>query len=171
MIWLNLSFATQKPSAIFFSNCLSVISVETHVYWHISFVSIKMRKCLAECCLLRSCFPKVHLCPLSFLTTTENLQLFHWSFVPDEDAKVKAQLEQSNKALTRELEEVKRTLSQTEQTLTSVTEQKTMYHEHIVKTSNSLMSTVKGLLGLMKKVESISHIQKCSSHPVAGLEM
>ncbi|TNM99969.1 hypothetical protein fugu_013002 [Takifugu bimaculatus] len=36
----------------------------------------------------------------------------------EEDAKVKAQLEKSNKALTRELEEVKRTLNQTEQTLT-----------------------------------------------------
>lgn len=84
---------------------------------------------------------------------------------------MKAQLEQSNKALTRELEEVKRTLSQTEQTLTSVTEQKTIYHEHIVKTSNSLMSTVKGLLGLMRKVKSITQIPKCSLHPPAGLEM
>lgn len=84
---------------------------------------------------------------------------------------MKAQLEQSNKALTRELEEVKRTLSQTEQTLTSVKEQKTIYHEHIVKTSNSLMSTVKGLLGLMKKVEAITQIPKCSLHSPAGLEM
>lgn len=93
------------------------------------------------------------------------------SFVTDEDAKVKAQLEQSNKALTRELEEVKRTLSQTEHTLTSVKEQKTMYHEHIVKTSNSLMSTVKGLLGLMKKVKFIICVHKCCSHLAVGLEM
>lgn len=70
---------------------------------------------------------------------------------------MKAQLEKSNKALTRELEEVKRTLNQTEQTLTSVKEQKTVYHDHIVKTSNSLMSTVKGLLGLMSKVEFVTH--------------
>lgn len=69
---------------------------------------------------------------------------------------MKAQLEKSNKALTRELEEVKKTLNQTEQTLTSVKEQKTVYHDHIVKTSNSLMSTVKGLLGLMSKVEFIT---------------
>lgn len=143
------------------------------MYWHISFASIKMRKgrkCLEDCCVLRSCI-QVLLWPLNFLTTTESLQLSYLSFVPDEDTKVKAQLEQSNKALTRELEEVKRTLSQTEQTLTSVKEQKTMYHEHIVKTSNSLMSTVKGLMGLMKKVESIIHIHKCCSHPVAGLQM
>lgn len=72
--------------------------------------------------------------------------------IPDEDAKVKAQLEQANKALSRELEEVKNTLSQTEQTLKTVEEQKTIYHDHMVKTSNTLMSTVKGLLVVLKKV-------------------
>lgn len=72
--------------------------------------------------------------------------------IPDEDSKVKAQLEQANKALTRELEEVKSTLSQTEETLKTVEEQKTIYHNHIIKTSNTLMSSVKGLLGVLKKV-------------------
>lgn len=73
-------------------------------------------------------------------------------FIPDEDSKVKTQLEQANKALTRELEEVKSTLSQTEQTLKTVEEQKTIYHNHIIKTSNTLMSSVKGLMGVLKKV-------------------
>lgn len=93
---------------------------------------------------------------LNFLTTTIELELCFSRFVAEEDTKVKAQLEKSNKALTRELEEVKRTLNQTEQTLTSVKEQKTIYHDHIVKTSNSLMSTVKGLLGLTSKVALMS---------------
>lgn len=91
--------------------------------------------------------------------------LIHFSLLPfccdflwliaEEDAKVKAQLEQANKALTKELEEVKSTLGQTEQTLKSVEEQKTIYHDNIVKTSNTLMSTVKGLLELMKKVQQL----------------
>lgn len=72
--------------------------------------------------------------------------------IADECGKVRAQLEQANKALTRELEVVKSTLSQTEQTLKTVAEEKTIYHEHIVKTSNTLMSTFKGLLGVLKKV-------------------
>lgn len=71
----------------------------------------------------------------------------------DEDAKAKAQLEQANKALSRELEEVKSTLSQTEQTLKTVEEQKTIYHEQIIKTSNTLMASVKGLLAVLKKDE------------------
>lgn len=70
----------------------------------------------------------------------------------EEDAKAKAQLDQANRALTRELEEVKSTLSQTEQTLKTVDEQKTIYHDHVFKTSNTLMSTVKGLLAVLKKV-------------------
>lgn len=74
------------------------------------------------------------------------------SFLPDEDAKVKAQLEQANKALSKELEEVKSTLSQTEQTLKTVEEQNTTYHDHIYKTSNTLMATVKAMLGVLKKV-------------------
>lgn len=74
-------------------------------------------------------------------------------FIPDEDAKVKAQLEQSNKALSRELEEVKSTLSLTEQTLKNAEEQKTIYHDHMSKTSSTLMSTAKGLLAVLKKVQ------------------
>lgn len=69
----------------------------------------------------------------------------------DEDAKVKAQVEQANKCLSRELEEVKSTLSQTEQTLKAVEEQKTVYHEQLSKLTGSLMSTVKGLLVVLKK--------------------
>ncbi len=72
--------------------------------------------------------------------------------IPEEDAKAKAQLEQANKALSRELEEVKSTLSQTEETLKAVEEQKTIYHDQIIKTSNTLMSSVKGLLAVLKKV-------------------
>lgn len=72
--------------------------------------------------------------------------------IPEEDAKVKVQLEQANKALSRELEEVKNNLSQTEETLKTVEEQRTIYHDHMIKTSNTLMSTVKGLLGVLKKV-------------------
>lgn len=70
----------------------------------------------------------------------------------EEDAKAKAQLEQANRALTKELEEVKSTLGQTEQTLKTVEEQKTIYYDHVFKTSNTLMSTVKGLLAVLKKV-------------------
>ncbi|KAG8000122.1 Cell division cycle and apoptosis regulator protein 1 [Nibea albiflora] len=71
----------------------------------------------------------------------------------EEDAKVKAQLEQANKALSKELEEVKSTLSQTEQSLKAAEEQKTMYHDHMSKTSHTLMSTVKGLMAVLKKDE------------------
>lgn len=73
----------------------------------------------------------------------------------DEDAKVKAQLEQANKALSRELEELKSTLSQTEQTLKTTEEQNTVYHDQIKKTSSSLMATVKGLLVVLNKDEEL----------------
>lgn len=69
----------------------------------------------------------------------------------DEDVKVKAQLEQANKALSKELEELKNLLSQTEETLKTTEERKTTYHDQLVKTSNTLMSTVKSLLAVMKK--------------------
>lgn len=72
--------------------------------------------------------------------------------IPEEDAKVKAQLEQANKILSKELEEVKSTLSQTEQSLKMVEEQKTIYHDQISKTSKTLMSTFKGLLAVLNKV-------------------
>lgn len=72
--------------------------------------------------------------------------------LPEEDAKVKAQLEQANKALSRELEEVKSSLSDTEQTLKTSEEQKTLYHDHLFKSSNTLMTTVKGMLAVLKKV-------------------
>ena len=75
----------------------------------------------------------------------------------DEDAKVKAQLEQANKALSKELEEVKTTLGQTEQNLKAEEEQKTTYHSQISKTCNSLMTTVKGLMSVMTKVH---HFEK-----------
>lgn len=71
---------------------------------------------------------------------------------PDEDAKVKAQLEQANKALSRELEEVKSTLSDTEQTLKTTEKQNVLYHDHLFKSSNTLMATVKGMLAVLKKV-------------------
>lgn len=72
--------------------------------------------------------------------------------LPEEDAKVKTQLEQANKALSQELEEVKSTLSDTEQTLKSTEEQKTIYHDQLFKSSNTLMATVKGMLAVLKKV-------------------
>lgn len=78
----------------------------------------------------------------------------------EEDAKVKLQLEQANKALSRELEDVKGNLSQTEQTLKTVEEQKTIYHDQIVKTSNTLMASFKGLMAVIKKV---SHMEKASN--------
>lgn len=73
----------------------------------------------------------------------------------DEDAKVKAQVEQANKTLIRELEEVKGTLSQTEQTLKAADEQKTIYHNQINKTSNTLTSSVKELLAVLKKDQEV----------------
>ncbi|TMS04336.1 Cell division cycle and apoptosis regulator protein 1 [Larimichthys crocea] len=72
-----------------------------------------------------------------------------------EDAKAKAQLEQANKSLSKELDEVKSTLSQTEQSLKAAEEQKTMYHDHMSKTSSTLMSTVKGLMAVLKKDEEV----------------
>lgn len=78
----------------------------------------------------------------------------------EEDAKVKLQLEQANKALSRELEDVNGNLSQTEQTLKTVEEQKTIYHDQIVKTSNTLMASFKGLMAVIKKV---SHMEKASN--------
>lgn len=71
----------------------------------------------------------------------------------DEDAKVKAQLEQANKVLSRELEEVKSVLSQTEQTLKTAEEQNVVYHDQMSKSANSLMATVKGLLAVLKQVQ------------------
>lgn len=73
----------------------------------------------------------------------------------DEDAKVKGQLEQANKSLSRELEEVKSTLSQTEQTLKAAEEQKTIYHEQMSRSATSLMSTVKGLMAVLKKDQEV----------------
>jgi len=61
-------------------------------------------------------------------------------------------LEQANKALSKELEEVKSSLGQTEETLKAAEEQKTIYHEQIRTSANTLMATVKGLLGVLKKV-------------------
>lgn len=91
---------------------------------------------------------------LTFLHSILHLTLL-LCLIPDEDAKVKAQLEQANKTLSRELEEVKSTLSQTEQTLKAVEEEKTTYHDQIIKTSNTLMSSVKGLLAVLKKVNHL----------------
>lgn len=47
---------------------------------------------------------------------------------------------------------MKSSLNQTEQTLSAVEEQKTIYHKTLNKSANSLMSTVKGLLEVLKKV-------------------
>uniref|UniRef100_A0A3Q3EWA7 Cell division cycle and apoptosis regulator protein 1 n=1 Tax=Kryptolebias marmoratus TaxID=37003 RepID=A0A3Q3EWA7_KRYMA len=73
----------------------------------------------------------------------------------EESAKVKAQLEQANKALSKELEEVKSALSQTEEALGAVKEQKKLYYELMDKSASSLMSTVKGLMEVLKKVPSV----------------
>lgn len=80
------------------------------------------------------------------------MRSFPGVFFPDEDAKVKAQLEQANKALSRELEELKSTLGDTEQTLKTTEQQNAVYHQHLFKSSNTLMATVKGMLAVLKKV-------------------
>lgn len=90
-------------------------------------------------------------CPLVSCCGSKRL-LYVNVFFPDEDAKIIAKLEQANEALTQELEEVKATLSQTEETLKGEEEQKTLYHNHMNKTCNSLMSTVKGLMAVLKQV-------------------
>lgn len=72
--------------------------------------------------------------------------------IPDDDAKVKAQLDLANKSLSQELEEVKTTLSQTEKTLKATEEQRTIYHEHLEKTCRTLMESVKGLMAVTKNV-------------------
>lgn len=66
--------------------------------------------------------------------------------------KVIAELEQAKKALTKELEEVKSTLSQTEETLSTVKEQKKIYYDLMKKSATSLMSTVKGLMEVLNEV-------------------
>lgn len=82
----------------------------------------------------------------------------------DEEVKIKAQLEQANKALSRELEEVKSTLSQTEQTLKGVKEQKMIYHDQISKTSTALMSTVKGLMAVLKQDQEVEECGDTDDH-------
>lgn len=91
----------------------------------------------------------------------------------DEDAKIKTQLEQTNKALSKELEEVKSTLSQTEQTLKAVEEQRTTYRDHMSKSANSLMATVKGLLAVLKKVHRVlpQHVSLFLFHPDSRTEL
>nr|XP_057920444.1 cell division cycle and apoptosis regulator protein 1 [Doryrhamphus excisus]XP_057920445.1 cell division cycle and apoptosis regulator protein 1 [Doryrhamphus excisus] len=69
----------------------------------------------------------------------------------DEDAKVKAQLEQDNKSLSKELEEVKSTLKQTEKTLKDAEEQKSIYREQFSKTCKTLTDTVQRLTAVMGK--------------------
>ncbi|MEQ2173814.1 hypothetical protein GOODEAATRI_001315, partial [Goodea atripinnis] len=66
-------------------------------------------------------------------------------------------LEQANKALTKELEEVTSTLSRTEETLRAVKQQKTIYYDLMSTSANSLMTTVNGLLDVLKKVCSVQH--------------
>lgn len=74
----------------------------------------------------------------------------------DEDSKVKAQVEQANTALSKELEEVKSTLSNTEQTLKVTDEQRNIYLDQISQTSNTLTSAVKELLAVLKKVQRLN---------------
>ncbi|XP_024152756.1 cell division cycle and apoptosis regulator protein 1 isoform X2 [Oryzias melastigma] len=73
----------------------------------------------------------------------------------EDDSKVKAQLEQANKAFSQELEEVKSSLSQTERTLGSVEEQRALYRELLIKSAHSLTSTVRGLLDVLKKDQEV----------------
>ncbi|XP_013879868.1 cell division cycle and apoptosis regulator protein 1 isoform X2 [Austrofundulus limnaeus] len=73
----------------------------------------------------------------------------------EESAKVIAELEQANKTLTTELEEVKSTLSQTEETLSTVQEQKTIYYDLMNKSATSLMSTVKGLMEVLNEDQEV----------------
>ncbi|XP_015799866.3 cell division cycle and apoptosis regulator protein 1 [Nothobranchius furzeri] len=73
----------------------------------------------------------------------------------EENAKVKLQLEQANNTLSRELEEVRETLRQTEETLRAAEEKKTLYHELIRKSANSLTSTVKGLMEVLAKDQEV----------------
>lgn len=78
-------------------------------------------------------------------------KLFTQDAKMEEDAKLKAQLEHANEALTKELEEVTSTLSRTEETLRAVKEQKTIYYELMRKSANSLMTNVNELLDVLRK--------------------
>uniref|UniRef100_A0A3P9ALM0 Cell division cycle and apoptosis regulator protein 1 n=1 Tax=Esox lucius TaxID=8010 RepID=A0A3P9ALM0_ESOLU len=70
----------------------------------------------------------------------------------DEDTKQIIQLVSANKALSKDLEEVKGTLSQTENSLHATEEQKTVYHDQLSRTLSSLGSAMKELQGVLQKV-------------------
>ena len=61
-------------------------------------------------------------------------------------------MEQANKALSKELEEVKGTLGLTQETLKTTEELKTTYHRQINTCAGSLTSAVKELLATLGKV-------------------
>ncbi|XP_034148520.1 cell division cycle and apoptosis regulator protein 1 isoform X12 [Esox lucius] len=69
----------------------------------------------------------------------------------DEDTKQIIQLVSANKALSKDLEEVKGTLSQTENSLHATEEQKTVYHDQLSRTLSSLGSAMKELQGVLQK--------------------
>jgi conjugal transfer/entry exclusion protein len=75
--------------------------------------------------------------------------------VPAEDTKQILQLVSDNRALSKDLEEVKGTLGQTENNFRATVEEKTVYHDQLSKTLNNLGNTIKELQGVLKKVELI----------------
>lgn len=71
-------------------------------------------------------------------------------------------MEQANKALSKELEEVKGMLGQTQENLKTTEELKTTYHQQIDKCASSLTSAVKELLATLGKD------QQAEGSPEAG---
>lgn len=73
----------------------------------------------------------------------------------DEDTKAMGSMEQANKALSKELEEVKGMLGQTQENLKTTEELKTTYHHQIDKCASSLTSAVKELLATLGKDQQV----------------
>uniref|UniRef100_A0AAV2JMB2 Cell division cycle and apoptosis regulator protein 1 n=1 Tax=Knipowitschia caucasica TaxID=637954 RepID=A0AAV2JMB2_KNICA len=90
-------------------------------------------------------------------------KLFFQDNKMEKDVKVITQLEQANKALSKELEEVKDSLSQAKDALKSSEEQKRVYHTHMSKTSTTLLSTAKELLTVLKKDQDLEEADKLST--------
>lgn len=80
----------------------------------------------------------------------------------EEDVKAISQLEQTNSALSKELEQVKEALSRAQEALKSTEEQKSVYHNHMSKTSSTLLTTVKELLAALKKDSDLEEAEKLS---------
>ncbi|KAM6956273.1 cell division cycle and apoptosis regulator protein 1-like [Aplochiton taeniatus] len=73
----------------------------------------------------------------------------------EEDTKTMLALEEANKALSKELEELRSTLDQTQETLKASEEQKTSYHNQLFKITETLSASVKDTLGILKMVSNL----------------